>query len=236
MGNSITEKLLDSGISPLELVKYNVLSCEDGEAKGVFTELHINSLELGTLTPAQYRVVTNRNNQSLRLSTWAFRRIVPMLSDEKEKAEWISFYIPSKALMRGNLKKLLENEQKKSGCDFSRLVAELSSEILYEDAESASGMMAELKEEFGIRFLLSEFGDEYSPLLRLPLYPFDLVLLDSSVDGEKTLRASSAAVRLAKQYSGGVIMRIEKPIPDIEPDASPDLYIPGKPISERSEF
>ncbi|MGN0492940.1 MAG: EAL domain-containing protein [Acutalibacteraceae bacterium] len=226
MTEATAEKMMESGIAPLELVKYSVLSCRDNSPQGTFTELRINSLELGALYPAQYRVVTNRNSQSLRLSTWAFRRVLPTLS---EREGWTSFYIPAKALMRGHLKKLLENERKKGVTDFNGLVAELSSEILYEDAEQAAAKMRELRDEYGIRFLLSEFGDEYCPVLRLPSYPVDFVLLDSSLGNEEDLKASSAAasVGLAKRCGIKVIARINRPVSG---DAAPDCY-----MSERGD-
>lgn len=241
MNHTVAEKMLDAGISPLELVRYPVLTWRDGAEQGCFTELHINSLELGTLTPAQYRVVTNRNNQSLRLSTWAFRHTVPLLSKETdgggcgECGEWISFYLPSKALIRGHLNKLLEGERKKGSGDFSRLVVELSSELLYEDAAEASENMAKLNREFGIRFMLSEFGDEYCPIQRLPLYPVDFVLLDSTIHSAETLQASAIALKMAKQCGKTVIARLKNPVTGLPPEASPDCYIPELSALERRE-
>ncbi|MDD6094212.1 MAG: EAL domain-containing protein [Clostridia bacterium] len=235
MKQSVAETMIESGISPLELFEYPVLSCSDGAEQGIFTELCINSLELGVLCPAQYRVVTNRNIQSIRLCTWAFRRIVPLLRERD--GGWISFYIPAKALMRDHLRKLLESEQKKAPVDFSGLVAELSSEILYEDAEKASEKMTELNKEFGIRFMLSEFGDEYCPVLRLPQYPVDFVLLDSSVNSEEALGSSSVAscVKLAKQCGKKVLLRSRLPENVKAREASPDYYIPENPKEKRRD-
>lgn len=226
------ERFTESGIAPLELVKYSVLSCMDKSPQGIFTELRINSLELGALYPAQYRVVTNRNSQSIRLSTWAFRRIVPTLSELKGNV-WISFYIPAKALMRDNLKKLLENERKKGVTDFNGLVAEVSSEILYENAEQAAAKMKELRDEYGIRFLLSEFGDEYCPILRLPLYPVDFVLLDSALGAEEDFKTSSSAasMNLAKKCGIKVIARLNRPVSG---DGAPDYYM-SELLAERRD-
>ena len=228
---TVAEKFTESGIAPLELVKYGVLSCKDKSRQGIFTELRINSLELGALCPAQYRVVTNRNSQSIRLATWAFRRTLPMLSELKGNG-WISFYIPAKMLMRDNLKKLLQNEHKKGITDFKGLVAEVSSEILYENAEQAAAKMNELRQEYGIRFLLSEFGDEYCPVLRLPLYPVDFVLLDSALGNEGDFKTSAAAtVNLAKQNGIKVIARLNRPLSG---DSAPDYYM-SEHLAERGD-
>lgn len=236
MTETTAEKLTAAGVLPLELTEHSVLSCSDGSKQGVFTELCINSLELGALYPAQYRVVTNRNNQSIRLATWAFRRVSELLS-EREDAGWISFYIPAKALMRDQLRRLLENAQKKGNCDFSRLVAEVSSEILYEDAEQAAAKMNELRKEFGVRFLLSEFGDEYCPVLRLPLYPVDFVLLDPLINNAEALKTSSAAacVEIAKKCGIKVLARLSKPVSERGGVAVPDYYVPDLSVPERRE-
>lgn len=229
---AVAEKFTESGIAPLELVKYKVLSCRDNSPQGIFTELRINSLELGALYPAQYRVVTNRNSQSVRLATWAFRHILPMLSEQSDSG-WISFYIPAKMLMRDHLKKLLENERKKGVADFTGLVAEVSSEILYEDAEQAAAKMRALREEYGIRFLLSEFGDEYCPVLRLPSYPLDFVLLDQALDSEEAMKTSAAAsVNLAKQCGIKVISRLSLPASG---DGSPDYCMSEMSAAERRD-
>lgn len=229
-------KFNESGISPLELVMHKVLRFGNKTQVGSFTEVYVNSLGLGTLTPAQYRVVTNRNNQSLRLSTWAFRKLVALPAEEKDSAQWTSFYVPSKALMNGFLRNLLENERKKNDIDFSWLVVELSSEILYEDAKNAALNMDKLREEFGIRFLLSEFGDEYCPILRLPLYPVDFVLLDSSIDSKDAIKASSAAVKIAKQNNKTVIARLRHSASGLQPDISPDCIIEAFAGYERREL
>lgn len=231
------KKMMESGIAPLELAEYDVLSCRDGSKKGVFTELRINSLELGVLYPAQYRVVTNRNNQSIRLATWAFHRVSPMLS-EREDGGWMSFYIPAKALMRDHFIKLLENERKKAGRDFSKLVMEVSSEILYENAAQVAEKMTELRTEFGIRFLLSEFGDEYCPVLKLPSYPVDFVLLDPTLNHAEALQTASAAasIRLAKQCGVKVITYMNQPVSELPDEARPDYCMLKPSAAERREM
>lgn len=229
MKETTAQAMMASGIAPMELTENAVISSADRQKQGIFTELCINNLELGALYPAQYRVVTNRNNQSVRLATWAFRRVVTRLSELSENADpcWISVYMPAKMLMRDQLKTLLESESQKSNCDFSRLLVELSSEILYEDAEQAADKMKALRAAYGLRFLLSEFGDEYCPVLRLPLYPVDFVLLDSSLNHAEVLKTSSSAasVKLAKQCGIKVISRLTQPVSGLASDAAPDFYL-----------
>ena len=210
MNISVAEQMLNEGISPLELVYYKVRSLKNQAQQGLFTELRINSLELGTLTPAQYRVITNRNNQSQRLSTWAFKKILPLLDDDKDFSGWISFYTPSKMLLRGHLKKLLENAYKNRETDFSRLVVEISSEVLYEDAAKASECISEIKSEFGVHFLLSEYGDEYCPVMRLPLFPFDYVMLDSPTDTVEGLAIYETAISVAQKSGMQVIAQLKR--------------------------
>lgn len=226
------DDLMLSGISPLEIVSYDIFSCRGGKKAGCFTELRINSLELGPLYPAQYRIVTNRNNQCIRLATWVFRK----LAEETVSGEgFVCFYVPAKMLLRGHLKKLLESESKKKNRELSRMVAEVSSEILYEDAEKVSEAMQDLRDTYGLRFLLSEFGDEYCPVLRLPLYPVDYVLFDSAIDTPEAMGtpAASAALRIAKQCKKAVIARI--PLGNTRGELSPDYCIPALASEKRRD-
>lgn len=221
------KQMLYSGISPLELVRYGVFSCEDNTEKGWYTELHVNNPELGTLTPAQYRAIADKSNQGMRLSMCAFRRVTSILEQDRNGTAWISFYLPTRGLVYSHLTKLLEGERKTGGCDLSRLVVEVSSEILYEDAAQMSDTMLKLNREFGVRFMMSGFGDEYCPILRLAHYPVEFVLLDSSIDNVKTLQEYSSTVQIAKQNNKTVIAQMKRPVSGLKPDEMPDCYIPG---------
>lgn len=235
MKQTATKKLLYSGASPMELVRYSVFSGKDGTVKGFYTELNVNSVELGTLTPAQYRVITDKSNQGMRLSACALRRVSSLLSEDRQGTAWISFYLPTRALVYSHFRKLLEGERKKGECDLSRIVVEVSSEILYEDAAQISETMTRLNREFGVRFMISEFGDEYCPILRLPHYPVDFVLLDSSVNSTVTLQALSSAVKTAKLSNKTVIARLNKPVTGLRPEETPDCYITAIPVIERRD-
>ena len=230
MKDSAAEAMLKSGVSPLQLVCNKVLSCRDGRRAGTFTELRINSLELGTLCPAQYRVITNRNNQSLRLSSWAFQRVAEISQNREATEGWTSFYIPAKALMRDYLRKLLESRSKKGSCDFSSLVAEVSSELLYEDAAEASEKMHRLRTEYGVRFLLSEFGDEFCPVLRLSSYPVDFVLLDPSADSSQV---SGVCADIAHGRGIKVIERRQSKAAGAGSNTAADYYIQDKSGEEQ---
>lgn len=204
-------KKLDSIVPPLELTRRPLFSVSNHSETplpvGFFTTLRINSLDLGVLYPAQYRVVTNRNNQSVRLATWAFRHIAETAAD-LPRDTFITCYVPAKMLMRDTLHKLLQTEADK-GADFlSRLVVEFSSELFYEDAVVVAEKLQALHADFGVRFLLSEYGDAYCPVLRLAAYPVDFVLLDSSISNADALLtpAVRSAVKIATDLGKTVIL------------------------------
>lgn len=229
-----TEKMLYSGVSPMELLKYSVISGADKTDHGIYTELVINNPDTGTLTPAQYRVIADKTNQGIRLSSCALCRAAEYLSEDSENKKWISFYLPARALMFSHLRKMLESERRGGGYDLSRLVIEIPADILYEDAGQITETVNGLKSEFGVRFLLSGFCDEYCPILRLPRYPVDFVLLDSSVDTAEVYKRVLGAVSIAKQSGKAVIVRIRNPFDGLASDA-PDYYISDIPVSERRE-
>lgn len=235
MGSATQKKMLYSGVSPLELVRYSVLSYADGTEQGIYTELHVNHPEMGTLTPSQYRAIADKSNQGMRLSTYALRHVADFLSENRGGSGWVSFYMPARAVVYNHLRKLLESERNAENYDLSRLVVEIPYEILFEDKKQVSETMTKLKEEFGVRFMLSGFCDEYCPVLRLPQYPVDFVLLDSTVDTPNSFKTMLGAVSIAKQSGKTVIARLRKPLYGLTREEAPHFYIPDIPVYEGRE-
>lgn len=235
MGSATQKKILHSGVSPLELVRYSVLSYADGTEQGIYTELHVNNPEMGTLTPSQYRAIADKSNQGMRLSACALRRVADFLSENKESRGWVSFYMPARAVVYNHLRKMLESERNTESYDLSRLVVEIPYEILYEDPKQISETMTKLKEEFGVRFMLSGYCDEYCPVLRLPQYPVDFVLLDSTFDTPNSFKTMLGAINIAKQSGKTVIARLSKPLYGLTREEAPNLYIPDIPVYEGRE-
>lgn len=235
MGSATQKKMLYSGVSPLELVRYSVLSYADGTEQGFYTELYVNNPEMGTLTPSQYRAVADKSNQGMRLSAYALRHVADFLSKNRGSRGWVSFYMPARAIVYSHLRKILESERNTENYDLSRLVVEIPYEILYEDPKQISDTMTKLKEEFGVRFLMSGYCDEYCPVLRLPHYPVDFVLLDSTVDTPNSFKTMLGAINIAKQNGKIVIARIKRPLYGLTPDEAPHFYIPDIPLYEGRE-
>lgn len=233
MSSATQKKMLYSGMPPLKLAKYRVLSYVDGTEQGIFTELYVNHPETGTLSPAQYRVIADKSNQGMKLSAYALRNVAAFMSEGKGGDNWISLYMPAKSLVYSHLKKILESEYKSESYGLSKLVFELPPEILYEDAGQVSQTIVRLNEEYGVRFLLGGYCDEYCPILRIQRFPFDFVLLDPTVNTPQMLKAVRGAINIAKQNGKAVIARINSPFSGLAADESPDFYIPEIPISER---
>ena len=234
MSKAVQKKMLYSGVSPLELVKYRVISGSDKAERGFYTELNVNHPDMGTLTPAQYRVISDKSNQGMRLSAAALRRAAQYLSENADK-NFVSFYLPARGLMFSHLRKMLEGERRTGGYDLSRLVIEIPSDILYEDSEQVSGTMNELKGEFGVRFLLSGFCDEYCPILRLQRFPVDFVLLDFSVDTADVYKSVLGAVNVAKNGGKAVMVRCKYPFDGLSAADAPDYYVSDSPVTDGRE-
>ena len=60
------------------------------------------------------------------------------------------------------------------------LCIELPEELLHTDADAAAEILSRLRET-GVRTMLSSFGGDFSPVMRLPCFPLDFVYLDESV-------------------------------------------------------
>ncbi len=202
--DTYAKMLLASDLSPMELVYYPVRSTGRREPAGLIGVVKVNSMDLGVLYPAQYRVVSNRNALGARLAAWAFGQLMEEMADmdlHRLLPDWISLYIPSKMLLSGQLEKLLDHAAPKQKDYRKHLVLECSSELLLESSGQVAATMEALRQRFGVRFMISGFGDAFCPVMRLSELPAEFVALDPRFSSENALQ-EPGLISLAHMING----------------------------------
>ena len=178
------KRIIESGIKPLELYYQSVLDTQFSTVCAYRSELRINDLELGVLMAEQYMPVALRTSRCVFLSKWNLDKICIEMSGLMKKSidfDWFSLYIPTRMLLKSDLPTAVYEALGNAGIEeASSLCLEFSEEIFYEDSDKINEIFEKLK-AIGVKTMLSGFGSDYCPNLRLSQIPFDMVLLDEGV-------------------------------------------------------
>ena len=177
------EETLGSGIKPIMLDAQCVKNYQ-GELEGVRTSLVVKSLALGTLTANEYRFVARRTVQANGLVERNIEKLFYFYEGLKKEFEGAGFFTVSvyaRTLLGGELRRMLMAElTKHPNVDASKIVLEMSADILFENMEEFGKEIAALK-DVGFKIALCEVGSEFCPVLRLNEIPYDIVFLDGYV-------------------------------------------------------
>ena len=192
------DEIISSGTIPLELEYYSINSLNDDDRKqfGFRTIVRINSPQLGVLYPEQYRIVSNRTSQCVKLSTWAFNKIIDDADKflSKYPDDFIlTIYFPVRMLLKSDIKRLLNSIPQEKKYIIPHLAIEFSSDILLMISPQLIESLNELKSTFNLKLIMSEYGDEFCPVLKLEGLPFDYIILSRNISNPKAL--STVSVR-----------------------------------------
>ena len=196
--NERIQSILLTGLPPIDTVFAEITGISGKNLVGYKSSVIINSPEFGVLTPKQYRVVSEKTqvccaklatNQINAVCTMLYQRF---LGSKLREAQWVSVYIPFKFLKNDAALMAVKRIGKQYGDGMpKRLCFEFSSSILFEDKEFLKASLSSLKET-GASLMLSDYGEEFCPTMRIVGLPFDYVLLDASL--EKNLTAENVPV------------------------------------------
>ncbi len=168
---------VESGINPIELILEEVKEFSSEKVFAFRTRLEVNSLDVGNLTPAEYRFTAERTKRALYLTDRALvhlKRAFDKLKKSNVIFDWISLYCTDVALTKTDfVSALLAVFPEKE--DLSKICLEFSPVVLYNQDKKLMGVLKELK-SFGIKLMLHDFGEEYSPMVKLLSYGFDFAI------------------------------------------------------------
>ncbi len=197
------QKMLDSGASPLEL-SFERVSFYGSKKTILRSILEINSLELGRLTPKQYKVVAGRGKQGGELLARQISKVFEsyqMLSDSFGNIECVTVPILSRTLMEGMAASIIFEEfEKNASLSPQKICFELSADLLFEDIGSVKARLSELR-DLNVKLAINELGDEFCPIFRLREYaPFDYAIADKYAlmggEDDETLRGLPEIVHM----------------------------------------
>ncbi len=187
--------VLESGIVPLRLVSERLVHFDD-DRRIRRTSLWLESLDLGVLTPAQYRFVARRSKRGDELVERHIAKVFvdfPALAGEDVACVTLPAF--PRVLLNGALSKMLFAAfAAYPSISPAKIGVELSADILFEDQDEVKRRLKDLKQT-GVKLLISEVGEEFCPTMRMAELPFDYALADAFVfaDGDEGRRAGGLA-------------------------------------------
>ncbi len=174
-----------SGLKPIEIV-FRPIYDFGMHVVGYRSILRINSMELGVLMPEQYDMVARRDSRCVKL---ALRQMDEVMSDvvkmhlADKLPEMVTLPVPKKMLMSGEAEEVLKSHALKVGEIASKIYLELGSDVVFEDTEKIKPLLANLK-KLGFKLIITEYGADYFPTLKINGLPFDCCFIDKSVTGQ----------------------------------------------------
>ncbi len=181
--SEIAKQTVDSGIVPICL-QFSPLYSFDDDRCVLRSALILRSLELGVLTPKEYRFVARRSKQGDELVKRHIDKLFrdyPAVTAQYKKPVCITLPVFPRVLMSGELTRLLfEAFAAYPAVAASRIGVELSADILFEDLAVVKQRLDELR-ALGVKIVISEVGDAFCPIMRLAELSFDYALADAYI-------------------------------------------------------
>lgn len=178
-----TKKAGADGVRAIELQYRVIREISTGQAAAFQTQTRLNSPKLGVLTPDKFRDVSEITNQAVRLFILELIQALEAHNTFVERElnfNWISLYMPVKFLKEPRAEKTLLEYFSRYNVPTSRICFELSEKLLEETDGQVSTVIQQMRNR-GFHFMLTNFGGNTCPMMRLSDFSVDYVMLSPEV-------------------------------------------------------
>ncbi len=180
--SELAKEAVRSGITPIELSYYAAAGFDEDADLVLRSVLVISSLELGTLSPSQYRYVARRSKQGDALVERHLQKLLPALPQlmrAHRNLRCVTVPVFPRLLKEGRISALLfQFLAKNPQINVKHLCMEFSADILYEDPQLVRQELDQLK-QMGVQLAISEAGEDSCPLARLTGLGAQYIFADS---------------------------------------------------------
>ncbi len=200
------------GQDELRLFYQPIISVADSGLVGVEALLRWQHPHRGLLLPAEFIPLAEESGLIVHVGRWALEEACRQSVRWHEgRPEWpplrVSVNLSARQLT-DELPEVVSAALELTGAHPTRLGLELTETLLMETAQSATGVLATLR-EVGVRIALDDFGTGYSSLSYLQRFPLDVLKLDRSfVSGLGTTPSASQIVAATIDLARGLGMSV----------------------------
>ena len=171
------------GLRAVELNYRSIREISSGHTAFYQTKTMLNSPNLGVLTPDIYRDVaemTNQADQLFRLELVQALEANAVFYERDLNYSWLSVYLPVRMLREKRTMKIASEYASRHQIPSTRICFELSEKLLMETDEQVP-LTIQMMRNLGFHFMLTNFGANNCPLMRLSDFPVDYVMLSPEV-------------------------------------------------------
>lgn len=134
--------------------------------------------EKGLIPPSYFIPVAEQTDLIVDLGKWIVRHALNELKQLPDPLT-LAINISPRQFRKYDFVHFMEHEIEKSGVDASRLVLEMTENLLVDDAEDVVAKMVALQQQ-GVQFSIDDFGTGYSSLSYLQKMPLQELKIDKS--------------------------------------------------------
>lgn len=174
---------LVGGLRAVELYYRPIRESSSGNTAFYQSQTRLNTPGLGTLTPENFRDVAEVTNQCVNLFELEVVQAMEAAKKFVERDvifEWLSVYMPAEYLRDIRAERNLAEFCQRLEVHTNKICFMLSSRLLEEQDGSASQVLKNLRNR-GFHFMLSGFGADSCPMMKLSEFNVDYVMLSPEV-------------------------------------------------------
>ena len=177
------KQTLVGGLRAVELWFRPVREISSGNVTFYQSQTRLNTPDLGTLMPENFRDVSEITSQCVSLFKLELVQALETHNKLKEREvsfNWLSVYMPVAFLKEDMAEKKLQEYFLKFEVPTNRICFALSEKLLEESDGVAAGVIGRLRNK-GFHFMITGFGGNSCPMMRLSMFPVDYVMLSPEV-------------------------------------------------------
>lgn len=171
------------GVRAVELNYRVIREISSGNPAFYQSQTRLNGPKLGVLMPEAFREVAEMSAQCLNLFALELVQALDAINTFTERElnfGWLSVYMPVWFLKEKRAEKKLLEQCEKFHVATNKLCFELSDKLLAEDDGTAAAAITNMRNR-GFHFMLTDFGGNACPMMRLSNFGVDYVMLSPEV-------------------------------------------------------
>ena len=171
------------GLRAVELQYRIIREISSGQASFYQSQTRLNSPELGVIMPDSFREVAEITTQCISLFDLELLQLLEAhnkFTDRELPFKWLSVYAPAKYFADKQCERNIIEYCSKYKVPTNHICFELAARVLTDSENEITDMIKRLRNR-GFHFMLTGFGGDTCPMMRLSAFEVDYVMLSPEV-------------------------------------------------------
>lgn len=177
------DKMTVDGVRAIELYYRVIRDISSGGCAFYQSQTRLNTPGMGTLMPENFRDVSEVTRQCISLFELEYVQAleaVQKFTERELRFRWVSVYMPPKYLLEPGVEKSLIDISERLEVPTTKICFALGDNLFEETEPVIADNIKKLRNR-GFHFMLTGFGGEGSPVMRLSEFEFDYVMLSPEI-------------------------------------------------------